>query len=97
MNHRIWHETYQCGWKPERAERAIYNCSAKWLEEGVSIRSLTLAESIAARNVQAQLREPLAYAEIHGLRYDPPASGVSATRREGRLLWEAHQFALKAA
>lgn len=97
MNHRIWHETYQCWWKPERAERAMENCAAMWLEEGVSIRNLTLAESIKARNEQARLREPLPYAEIHGLKFDPPVSGVAATRAEGKLMWEARQFAMKAA
>lgn len=73
------------------------NCAAIWVEEGVSIRNMTVAESINARNGQARLREPLAYAEIHGLRFDPPASGVAATRAEGKLTWEAHQFAMKAA
>lgn len=73
------------------------NCAAIWLEEGVSIRSMTIAESIKARNEQARMREPLPYAEIHGLRFDPPVSGVVATRGEGRLMWEAHQFAMKAA
>lgn len=97
MNRRIWHETYQCWWKLERAERAMYNCAATWLEDGVSIRNLTIAEAIKARNEQARMREPLAYAEIHGLRFDPPASGVAATRGEGKLMWEAHQFALRAA
>lgn len=73
------------------------NCAAMWLEEGVSIRNLTLAESIKARNEQARLREPLPYAEIHGLKFDPPVSGVAATRAEGKLMWEARQFAMKAA
>jgi hypothetical protein len=83
--------------KFRRAERAIEECSAAWVEYGVSIRDLTLAESIAARNVQARLREPLPYAEIHGLRFDPPVSGISATRRERKLTWEAHKFAAEAA
>ena len=71
----------------------MHNCAATWAEEGVSIRNLTLAESIAARNEQARLREPLAYAEIHGLRFDPPETGIAATRREGKLLRDAHEFA----
>lgn len=75
----------------------MYNCAATWVDEGVSIRNLTLPESIAARNEQARLREPLEFAEIHGLRFDPPASGVSATRREGKLLWAAHDFVMNGA
>jgi hypothetical protein len=96
-NRRIWHETYQCWWKRSRAERAVLNCAATWTQDGVSLRSLTVAEAIAARNEQARRREPLPFAEIHGLRFDPPASGISATRREGKLQWEAHNFALRAA
>jgi hypothetical protein len=79
------------------AAKAIEECSAAWVEYGVSIRDLTLAESIAARNAQARLREPLPYAEIHGLRFDPPISGIAATRRERKLTWEAHKFAAEAA
>lgn len=94
---RIWHETYKSWWPRRRVEKAMDNCAAMWVEEGVSIRNLTLAESISARRIQEKLREPLPYAEIHGLRFDPPATGVSATRRESRLMWEAHDFIRKAA
>ena len=96
-NFRVFNVTRGYSMKRGAAEKAIRECAATWVEEGVSIRNLTLAESIKARNEQARLREPLPYAEIHGLRFDPPASGVSATRGEGKLLWEAHQFAMKAA
>ncbi len=94
---RVENKTNGCWYKRRHAERAVENCSAAWIEYGVSIRNLTLAESIAARNEQSRLREPLPFAEIHGLTFDPPASGVAATRREGSLLWAAHQFATKAA
>lgn len=83
--------------KPHRALRAVEECAAVWVEEGVSIRNLTLAESIKARNEQAIRREPLAYAEIHGLRFDPPVTGVAAKRLEGRLAWDAHNFVINAA
>lgn len=86
---RIENLTNGCRLKRKHAERAVDNCAAAWVEYGVSIRNLTLAESIAARNIQARIREPLPYAEIHGLRFDPPASGVAATRREGRIIWDA--------
>ena len=78
--------------KRSQAARAIENCSAKWVVPGVSIRSLTVAEAIQARNVQAKLREPLPYKEIHGLRYEPSPRGVEASRREGLLVFQAHQF-----
>lgn len=75
------------------AIRAVDACSVKWVVEGESIRNLTYTEARAARNEQAKLREPLPYAEIHGLKFDPPVSGISATRREGVLVWEACRFA----
>lgn len=79
------------------AIRAVDACSVKWVVEGESIRNLTYTEARAARIGQAKLREPLPYAEIHGLKFDPPVSGISATRREGVLVWEAHRFAGTAA
>lgn len=79
--------------KQRRAERAVETCSAEWIEYGVSIRNLTLAEAIAARNQQAAVREPLPYKEIHGLRFEPSVSGMEATKREGLLAWEAHKYA----
>lgn len=68
-----------------------------WVEYGVSVRSLTLPESIAARNDQASRREPLPFAEIPGIKFVPPVSGIAATGREGRLLWEAYDFVMQAA
>ena len=51
---------------------------------GVSIRDLTLAESIGRRNQQAQLREPLAFTlELFGLRFEPPATAL----RCSSLVW----------
>jgi hypothetical protein len=82
--------------KRSQVYRAIENGAVAWVEVGVSVRDLTLAESIAARNEQARLREPLEFAEVHGLRFDPPVSGIPATRREGLLLWEAHKFVMSA-
>ncbi len=93
--------------KQKAAERAVAQCAAVWVEYGVSIRDLTLAESIAARaeqakmraqmnEEQARLREPLPYVEIHGLRYEPSAGGYKSHLEARRLVWEAHVFAAKA-
>jgi hypothetical protein len=60
--------------KYKQACHAVDQCSAIWLESGKSIRDLTLAESIAARNEQAKLREALPLSEIPGLRYQAPES-----------------------
>lgn len=72
--------------KHSQAYRAIQECACKWVEVGVSVRDLTLAESITARNEQARLREPLPYAEIPGLTFDGP----SPQRYD--LIRQAHEF-----
>jgi hypothetical protein len=95
-NKRIFNVSRGYSLKRGAAERAIHECSAVWVEEGVSIRNLTLAESIAARNDQARHAEPLPFAEIPGLRFEPTPSGTAATRRERLLTWQAHEFVMNA-
>jgi hypothetical protein len=73
-------------------ERAFEACAVDWVEKGVSIRNLTLQESILARRVQALEREPLPYAELHGLSYDPSASGLLASKAGAALIRAAAQF-----
>lgn len=71
------------------------HCSITWVTQGETIRDTTNEERITLRAEQAEqnrLREPMAYAEIHGLRFEPPTSGIAATRRENSLLWAAHDF-----
>jgi len=75
-------------WKFRRAERAVFECACEWVEYGVSVRDLTLAESIQMRNKQAADREPLAYAEIPGLVY--------TGKTDYSLIREAHKFATEA-
>lgn len=70
--------------KPSQAYRAIENCACEWVDIGVSVRDLTLAESIQARNVQAKDREPLANAEIPGIMFDG--------KRNLDLVRAAHEF-----
>ncbi len=50
---RVFNVTRQFWLKPKRALYAVEQCSAAWVEFGVSVRDLTLAESIAKRNEQA--------------------------------------------
>lgn len=77
------------------------HCTITWLNrDELTIRDTTDEERIALRAQQAQrasLGEPLEFAEIHGLKFVPPVSSVSAARRSNKLVWEAHQFAMKAA
>lgn len=89
---RILNTTNGYHLKRSAADRAIESCSAEWVEKDISIRNLTLAESIMARRVQALEREPLPYAELHGLKYEPTANGLMASKAGAALIREAHQF-----
>jgi hypothetical protein len=80
-SHRVLNLTKGIRLKYSQAVRAIENCAADWVIPGISIRDLSLAESIAKRNEQAQQREPLAAAEIPGLVFDPPASANGISER----------------
>lgn len=66
---RVFNITRGFHLKRSQAERAIENCACVWIEYGVSVRDLTLAESIQVRNEQARVREPLAQAEIPGVTF----------------------------
>ena len=85
---KIVNITRNLHWKFRRAEQAVFECACEWVEYGVSVRDLTLAESIQMRNVQAANREPLAYAEIPGLVFTGPTDYA--------LIREAHKFAAEA-
>ncbi len=55
--------------KRNQALRGIENCAWCWVEEGKTVRNLTLKESLQMRAEQAAVREPLAYAELPGLTF----------------------------
>lgn len=97
QDNRIFNVTRGFRLKPGQVERAFLNCAMKWEVEGVSVRDCTIAEAIQLRNDQAKVREPLAYAEIPGLSFKPPASGQESTRRAPYLIREAHELAMRAA
>lgn len=86
---RVHNVTRDFYWKKSKAERAIEECSAAWVVPGVSVRDLTVQESIAARNEQARLAEPLALAELHGLTFEPPAYAVAGARMSRILARQA--------
>lgn len=75
----------------------IRDCSAVWVEEGISIRRLDAREIYDARVAQSARREqlatPLPYGELPGFLFQPPVSGTIAARASRRLMWEAHKFA----
>ena len=91
---RILNITRKFHLKPSQARRAIENCSAEWVQEGISIRDLTLAESIEKRNEQAREREPLPQAEIPGLMYQQPVSAASTAHERAELVRVANMLCM---
>ena len=91
-NQRVLNITRGYSLKHKQALRAVENCACTWVEFGVSIRDLTLAEAIAARNKQASEREPLADAELPGIIYKP-AKQTPAAMHEMQIAWQANKFA----
>lgn len=80
--------------KRNQALKAVENCACAWVEFGVSVRDLTLAESITARNHQAHTFERLPFAEQPGIIFRPTESAIAATRAGYHLVREANQFAV---
>lgn len=75
-----------------QARKGVENCAWAWVEVGVSVRDLTLRESIAARAQQAKDREPLPFAEVPGLSFEAPMGQAGAHRQSRRLAYEAALF-----
>lgn len=90
-NFRVFNLTLHVWIKHRQAQKAVDNCAAAWVDPR-TIRQLTLAEAIAARNEEAKRREPLPYAEIPGLIYEPGASRAASNRQELALAAQATQF-----
>lgn len=90
-NERILNVTRGYSMRAKQALRGIENCSLAWVEYGVSVRDLTLRESIVARNEQARLRAPLPLSELPNVVFESP--NPAAHRESRRLAFEAMQFA----
>lgn len=84
--HRVFNITRNFRLKFNQACKAVDSCACEWEEYGVSIRDLTLAESINARNQQAKARglasEVLGSNELPGLKFVPPAATKYQAPRE---------------
>lgn len=80
--------------KYRHALRGIYEeFSIDWVEEGISVRDLTLAESIAKRNAQEKLiTEPLGFAELPGVVFRPPSNATASHQASQELAEMARQF-----
>lgn len=92
-NTRVQNLTRNYSLKHKQALRAVENCACAWVEFGVSVRDLSLAESIVKRNEQARTREPLAFAELPSLIYRPSERGAALTRAGYEQVRAANQFA----
>lgn len=90
-NSRVLNVTRGYSMKFKQALRGIESCACAWIEYGVTVRDLTLAESIKARNEQASRREPLARAELPNLTFQHPGAA-----QERQLAFEAQKFAFEA-
>jgi len=79
-----------------QARRAVEQCACAWVEHGVSVRDLTLAEAIAARNKRKKDAEPLPYLELRGIVCRMAAAEDGAARRSRTIAHVANHFALSA-
>ena len=77
--------------KRSQALRRIDQCISTWVDS-FTIRDLSLAERVHARSERARLEEALAFAELPGLKFQPPAYAQESTRREYALAAEANKF-----
>jgi hypothetical protein len=91
-NKRILNITRGFTLKHKQALRAVNECACAWVEYGVSVSDLTLAESITLRNQQASVREPLASPELPGLTFQPPLSAIPSIAARRQLVQAANQF-----
>ena len=89
---RVFNVTRGYALKHKSALKAIENCACAWVEFGVSVRDLTIAEAIQARNEHAAKREPLAFAELPGVVYEPTASAASSAFERMVLVRAANQL-----
>lgn len=96
-NERIQNITRGYSMRAKQALRGVENCAMAWVEYGVSVRDLTLAESIAARAAQAKDREPLPLSEVFGIKVVPPMGAENAHRESRLLAFEASLFAAEVA
>ena len=74
-------------------KRMAENCCFVWVKYGETFRDATIAEAADMRKEQAKLAEPLPFAEIPGLIYQPSASNLAGTRSRYPLIRQAHEFA----
>jgi len=95
-NIRVFDETRNCEIRYRDALRLIRKCIYGWVVEGVSVRRLSLQEQMGAAAKQEKLKQPLAYAEIFGLRYRPTEANERQHYQGMGMVGEAIEFARSA-
>jgi hypothetical protein len=80
--------------KRSQALRRVEQCISTWVDS-FTIHDLSLAERVHARSEKARLEEALAFAELPGLKFQPPAYAQESTRREYALAAEANKFVVE--
>jgi hypothetical protein len=90
---RVLNTTNGCRLKRSQALNRIDQCISAWVEQGFTIRDLTLAERVQARTIQARLCEPLPNMELPGLVFEPSQANLASTRRGYDIIRQAHAFA----
>jgi len=93
-NSRVIHSTRGYAMKFGQVQkRMAENCCFVWVIYGETFRDATILEAANMRKEQAKLAEPLPFAEIPGLIYQPSASSLASTRQRFPLIRQAHEFA----
>lgn len=107
-NTRVINLTSGCRIKRSQARNRVEQCLSVWIDDGFTIRDLSLAERVTARKEQAKLEEGLFYyvqgkdgkliakpylAELHGLKYEPSMQNQASTRLSYAILKQANAFA----
>lgn len=92
-NTHVYNQTRRFHMRHSQAAKAVDACACAWVQFGVSVRDLTLAEAIQARFKQAALREPLPFAELPGLHYEPALGREELARTQCVVAREAASFA----
>jgi len=90
QNTRVFHETRGFSLKHSQVKKAVADGSLMWVVFGKTFRNATPAESFAARQIQAEEREPLALAECHGLK----VINLPHLYEERQLARDANLFAI---
>jgi hypothetical protein len=89
---RVYNVTRRYYIKHQKAVLGVKNCAFAWVKYGLTVRSLTLAESIAARQAQVTTPDPLPLAELPNCIFRWPGH-EGEIHRERMHAIEANQFA----